>query len=138
MTGYLIDTNVVSELRKGQRADAGVRRWIADCDGDAMYLSVLTAGELRRGVERVRRRDAEGAMALQRWLANPLETYADRMLPVDLDVADTWGTLGVPDPLPVIDGLLAATARCHGLTVVTRDEEHFRLAGAAVVNPFDG
>ena len=138
MTGFLIDTNVLSELRKGARADRGVTGWFRSSNGDDMHLSVLTAGELQNGIERLRRRDAQSAVVLEAWLSEVVDTFEDRILPVDLDVARVWATLGVPDPVPVIDGLLAATARCHGLTMVTRNVTHFRTAGVDVINPFSG
>lgn len=138
MTGFLIDTNVLSEWRKGPRADRGVTGWFQSSNGDDMHLSVLTAGELENGIERLRRRDAQSAVVLEAWLSEVVDTFEDRILPVDLDVARVWATLGVPDPVPVIDGLLAATARCHGLTMVTRNVTHFRAAGVDVINPFSG
>ncbi len=103
-----------------------------------MHLSVLTAGELENGIERLRRRDAQSALVLQAWLSEVVDAFEDRILPVDLDVARGWATLGVPDPVPVIDGLLAATAQCHGLAVVTRNVTHFHAAGVDVLNPFSG
>jgi predicted nucleic acid-binding protein len=136
VTGYLIDTNVVSEWRKGPRADRGVTGWFRSSNGDDMHLSVLTAGEFQNGIERLRRRDAQSAVVLEAWLSEVVDTFEDRILPVDLDVTRVWATLGVPDPVPVIDGLLAATARCHGLTMVTRNVTHFRAAGVDVLNPF--
>jgi toxin FitB len=136
VTGFLIDMNVLSEGRKGPRADRGVTGWFRSSNGDDMHLSVLTAGELENGIERLRRRDAQSAVVLEAWLSEVVDTFEDRILPVDLDVARVWATLGAPDPVPVIDGLLAATARCHGLTMVTRDVTHFRAAGVDVLNPF--
>lgn len=136
MTGFLLDTNVVSDLRKGPRADRAVREWMREADGDAMYLSVLTIGELQMGIARIGRRDEAGAEALQRWLDGLLDKYQDRILPIDVEVAREWAALGVPDPIPVIDGLLSATALVHDLTVVTRNVRHFRAPGLAVVNPF--
>lgn len=136
MTRYLVDTNVLSEVRKGNRADPGVLEWVAAVDGDDLFLSVLTAGEVRAGIERLRRRDAIAADSLDRWLAQVLAIYEDRILPVDVEVAQAWGAAGAPDPVPVIDGLLAATAKLHGLTVVTRNTGHFTTAGMDVVNPF--
>lgn len=136
MTGFLIDTNVLSEWRKGPRADRGVTGWFRSSNGNDMHLSVLTAGELQNGIERLRRRDAQSAVVLDAWLSEVVDTFEDRILPVDLDVARVWATLGVPDPVPVIDGLLAATARCHGLTMVTRNVTDFRAAAIDVLNPF--
>jgi hypothetical protein len=136
VTGFLIDTNVLSEWRKGPRADRGVTGWFRSSNGDDMHLSVLTAGELQNVIERLRRRDAQSAVALEAWLSKVVDTFEDRILPVDLDVAGVWATLGVPDPVPVMDGLMAATARCHGLTMVTRNVTHFRAAGVDVLDPF--
>jgi len=134
---YLLDTNVVSELRKGARADPNVRAWFERVPDEELCLSVMVIGELRQGVERVRRRDPDGAVALERWLARIVERYADRVLPVDADVADLWGRLNVPDPLPAVDGLLAATALTHELSVVTRNTADVARTGAPVVNPFE-
>ena len=133
---YLVDTNVISELRKGDRADAGVRAWFAELSTAQIFLSVMTLGELRRGVELIRRRDAVTARSLARWLETLTGRYADRILPVSGEIADTWGRLNVPDPLSVIDGLLAATAIVHGLTLATRNIEDVRPSGVACVNPF--
>lgn len=133
---FLIDTNVVSEFRKGDRADGGVRRWIAAAPDEELFLSVLVIGELRKGVELVRRRDDKGAGVLDHWLRQVSTEYADRILPVTVDVAEAWGRLNVPDPLPVVDSLLAATARVHGLTMVTRNTAHIGRTGVPVVNPF--
>lgn len=133
---FLIDTNVVSELRKGDRADRGVRRWIAAAPDEQLFLSVLVIGELRKGVELVRRRDDKGAGALDHWLRQISAEYADRILPVTVDVAEAWGRLNVPHPLPVVDSLIAATARVHGLTMVTRNTADIGRTGVPVVNPF--
>jgi toxin FitB len=133
---YLLDTNVLSELRKGPRADPGVVRWLDSVDDSALFLSVLVLGEIRQGIERVRRRDKRSARALEQWLRSLVESYADRVLAVDATVAERWGELNVPDPLPVVDGLIAATARVHGLTVVTRNSDDFKRAGVEVLNPF--
>jgi predicted nucleic acid-binding protein len=134
---YLLDTNVVSEMRKGDRADAGVRTWVGSLGNDEVYLSVLVVGELRRGVENLGRRDPDGARVLGRWLNSIVERYGDRILPVDRAVADEWGRMNVPDPLPVIDGLLAATASVNGLTFATRNTGDIATSGVRVVNPFD-
>lgn len=133
---YLIDTNVVSELRKREKANRHVRHWFSAVRDEDLFLSVLTVGELRRGVERVRRRDSAAGNSLDRWLQTLTTSYDERILPVDRAVAEEWGRLNVPDPLPVIDGLLAATAVVHGLTVVTRNTLDFGRTGAACFNPF--
>lgn len=133
---WLLDTNVISEIRKGSRGDPGVRRWSAGRDDDA-YISVLTLGELRRGIELKRRRDPEAAGHLDAWLNVLTSTFTTRILPVDQRVAEQWRHLGVPDPVPAIDGLLAATAMVHGLTLVTRNVSDVAKTGVPVLNPFD-
>lgn len=134
---YLLDTNVLSELRKGPRADRGLQAWLSTVEEDDLYLSVLVLGELRRGIERVRHRDVVGARSLDAWQRQLRRRHADRILPVGREVAEAWGRLGVPDPIPVVDGLLAATALVHGLTVVTRNDGDFRPTGVPLLNPFD-
>jgi predicted nucleic acid-binding protein len=104
---------------------------------DAILLSVVTIGEIRRGIENVRRRDTLAARALERWLRRVLIDHSDRILAVDLLVAEQWGRLNVPDPLPVIDGLLAATAKVHGLTLATRNVKDVARSAANIVNPFE-
>ena len=134
---YLVDTNVISELRKRQRASPLVRSWIEERTPDELFLSVLTLGELRRGTERVARRDPASAIALRSWLDSTRTRFRDRIVDVDAAVADRWGRLGIPDPLPDIDGLLAATALVHGMTVVTRNVHHIAPTGAPCLNPFE-
>jgi len=95
-------------------------------------------GEIRRGVERIRRRDARSARVLEAWLRRLVAEHSDRILPIDDAVAEEWGRLNVPDPIPVIDGLMAATARVHGLTLATRNLKDIKRTGAACVNPFAG
>ena len=119
--GYLIDTNVLSELRKKERANPGVQKWFANVPGDSLYLSVLVVGEVRNGIERLRRRDPVAATNLEIWLANVETNMAGRILPVTTNIADRWGRLNVPDLLPVIDSLLAATALERDLILVTRN-----------------
>jgi toxin FitB len=133
---YLLDTNVISELRKGERADANVRAWFDGLDDEEIYLSVLSIGEIRRGIESVRRRDPDSAAALDSWLAHLDETHGDRILGVDRTVAEEWGRMNVPDPLPVVDGLLAATARVAGLTFVTRNVADVKSSGVELLDPF--
>jgi len=135
---YLLDTNVISELRKGERAEPSVSHWFDGLADQEIYLSVLTIGEIRRGVESVRRRDPGSATALESWLARVAETHRDRILPVDRAIAEEWGRMSVPDPLPVVDGLLAATAKVVGLTLVTRNVADVEATGVELLNPFDG
>ena len=136
MNGCLIDTNVLSELRKAKRCDAGVRQWFEETAAEELFISVLVLGEIRQGIERIRPRDPAQARALEKWLLWIAAEFHDRLLPVDAKVADQWGRLGLRQPVPVLDAFLAATARAHDLTIVSRDEEGFRHAGVTVINPF--
>ena len=135
--GYLLDTNVVSELRKGNRADVGVRAWFDEHSTDQLWLSVLVVGELRRGVELLRRRDKRAGKRLSDWLATITSEYGDRIIPITTNVCERWAMLNVPDPVPVIDGLLAATALERDLVLVTRNTVDVERTGVALVNPFD-
>lgn len=135
---YLLDTNVISELRKGERADANVTAWFADVAEEEIFLSVLTIGEIRRGIESVRHRDSDSAASLDRWLALLSEVHGDRILPIDRAITEEWGRMNVPDPLPVVDGLLAATAWVLGLTMVTRNVVDVAVTGIELLNPFAG
>lgn len=134
---FLLDTNVVSELRK-KHPNRGVRRWFDDVDSADLYLSVLVIGELRQGVERLRGRDHPTTAEVEHWLDEIVERFADRVLPVTADVAQRWGLLNATKAGPVIDCLLAATALVHDLTLVSRNERHLRPTGARVLNPFTG
>ncbi|MGE5281785.1 MAG: type II toxin-antitoxin system VapC family toxin [Chloroflexota bacterium] len=133
---YLLDTNVISELRKGKRANPSVASWFAGVADEEIFLSALTIGEIRRGVESVRRRDPDSAAILDSWLARLSEAHRDRIVPVDRRVAEEWGRMSVPDPLPVIDGLLAATASILGLTLVTRNVADVEGTGIELLDPF--
>lgn len=105
-------------------------------DGDDLFLSVLVVGEIRQGVERLRRRDPKQADVFDRWLRALRRDYGERVLPVTAAIAEEWGRLNVPDPLPVVDGLLAATARVHSLTLVTRNAAQVERTGVNLLNPF--
>ncbi|MBI4321205.1 MAG: type II toxin-antitoxin system VapC family toxin [Chloroflexi bacterium] len=133
---YLLDTNVLSEVRK-PNANSNVRAWLASVKGIDLYLSVLVVGEIRLGIERLRRRDPSQAGVYETWLATVHRDYADRILPVTIDIAEEWARMQVPNALPVIDGLVAATAKVHGLTLVTRNTAHFVQAGVRSFNPFE-
>ena len=134
---YLLDTNVVSELRKRERANRFVTAWFRKRKPQELYLSVLTLGELRRGAERVSRRDPRSAAVLRAWLDRTRTRFRNRIVNVDGAVADRWGRIGAADPLPDVDGLLAATALVHGMTVVTRNVRHIAPTGAPHLNPFE-
>ncbi len=134
--GYLIDTNVLSELQKGNRCHAGVQRWNAATDSKEIFLSVLVIGEIRQGIERLRRRDAIQSERLEHKLLAVETLMAGRILPITQAIAERWGYLNVPDPLPVIDGLLAATALVHDLTFVTRNVRDVERSGVRLLNPF--
>ncbi|HET7388412.1 MAG TPA: type II toxin-antitoxin system VapC family toxin [Nocardioidaceae bacterium] len=132
---YLLGTHVVSELRK-RRPDPGVRRWFDGVASADLYLSVLVVGELRQGVERLRRRDATAAAAIEDWLTRLESEYGDRIVPVTLRIAEMWGRLNAPDPLPAVDSLLAATALVHGWTLVSRNEADLETTGVPLLNPW--
>ncbi len=137
---YLIDTDVVSELRKGEKADAGVTGFFAElAKGEqSIYLSAITVGELRRGVEIIRhRKDAQQAERLESWLETLLIEYEDCILNFGREEAEVWGRLCVPHPENALDKQIAAIAFTHELTVVTRNAEHFSRMGLPVVNPFN-
>ncbi len=132
---FLLDTNVLSEART-PTGDLQVHDWIARTPGVDLYVSVLVIGEIRQGVERLRRRDPAQAAIFDAWLATLRQTYADRLLTVTTEIAEAWGRLNVPDPLPAIDGMLAATALVHGLTLVTRNTGDVARTGVRLFNPF--
>jgi toxin FitB len=133
---YLLDTTVLSETRK-REPTVGVAGWIAATPPERLHVSVLTLGEIEQGIARVRSRgDPQQASALERWLRDVETGFEDRVLPVTLAVAAAWGRQQYARPLPVIDALVAATARVHGMTVVTRNVKDFELAGVQVLNPF--
>lgn len=135
---WLLDTNVLSELRKRERCDAHVAEWFAGVADNEVYLSVLVIGEIRRGVESIRARDPRAATALDAWLERIVAQHGDRILPVDQRVAEEWGRMSAAGPLSTVDGLLAATAEVHGLTLVTRNVKDVRRTGVACKNPFVG
>jgi hypothetical protein len=132
-----LDTKILSELRKGARAHAGLRGWFETVNPEDIHLSVLVVGELRRGVELVRRRDTLQAAALERWLTNVTLDHAERILPVDGPVAEQWGRLVARRPCSVIDTLMAATALVHGLLLVTRNVKDVAWTGVSYLNPFE-
>ena len=133
---YLIDTNIICEVRKGARCDAKVSAWYASIADEDIFLSTLLLGEIRKGVELARPRDARKAAALERWLRGVEAAFEGRVLGIDNAVSDRWGRMSAIRPVPVIDGLLAATALTHNLTLVTRNDRDVVGLGATVLNPF--
>lgn len=133
---YLVDTNIISEVRKNARCDRGVAAWYASIDDNDLYLSVLVLGEIRKGIELARRRDPLKAAVLDAWLREVDAAFGDRILPIDRVVTDEWGHMCSRRTIPVIDGLLAATAKVHRMTLVTRNDADVANLGALVLNPF--
>jgi len=136
---YLIDTNVISEARKRDKANHGVIRFFdtAQVDGDTLYVSVITVGEIRRGIELMRHRgDARQARQLESWLELILKEFEDHILDFAHDEAQLWGRLRVPHPENAIDKQIAATALTHDLTLVTRNTDHFEGLDVRILNPF--
>ncbi len=136
VSGYLLDTNVASETRKGTRMNPGVRAWLESVDDADLFLSVLVVGEIRRGVEQARPIDPVKARALEAWLSGLERKYDDRLLPVTTGIAEQWGRLNALRPTSTVDGLLAATALVHDLTLVTRNVADVAHTGVKLFNPF--
>jgi len=134
---YLIDTNIISEVRKRERCDANVAAWYDSIDDASLYLSVLVLGEVRRGIERARPKEPARARALENWLAAVREAFDGRILPVDDAVAEEWGRMSAGRPVSTVDALLAATAKVHRMTLATRNTPDVAGLGARVVNPFE-
>ena len=132
---YLLDTDVVSEVRR-RRPDPGVQRWFDTVDARELVLSVLVVGEIEQGIERLRARDLVQARALTSWLDGLRSGFADRIVPITIDVALTWGRLNATRPVPVVDGLLAATAITYDWTLVSRNERDLTTTGVRLVNPW--
>jgi toxin FitB len=133
---YLLDTNVVSEARR-KNPDARVVAWLRGNDPNTLHLSVLTMGEILRGIETLARRDSAAARPLRAWFESLLANYAGRLIGIDVRVAEAWGRLSAARPLPVIDGLLAATALTYGMTLVTRNTRDVADTGVDTFNPWE-
>ena len=133
---YLLDTNIVSELRE-RDPDPRVLTWYEKARPTEIFLSVLTIGEIRLGIERLRGKDAAQARRLEQWLRGLHTAYSDHIIGVDTETAEEWGRINVPDPLPVIDGLLAASAKVRGWTLVTRNTSDVASSGVQMLNPFE-
>ena len=132
---FLLDTNVISEVRK-PAPNPNVRAWLDSVPAAELYLSVLVVGEIRQGIERLRRRDPAQAEPYELWLSALQLSFADRLIPITADVCEEWGRLNVPDPLPVVDGLMAATASRRNWTLVTRNVNDLARTGVRLLNPF--
>ena len=133
---WLLDTNVISEIRKGPHCDPNVAQWYECVEAADLYLSVLVLGELRKAIERLRPREPLRAETLSRWLDDVAAAFAARILPVGREIAECWGMMAAIRPVPVTDGLLAATAKVHGLVLVTRNTRDVAGLGAEVLDPF--
>ena len=140
MSGYLVDTNVLSEYNRPSGPDARVKRWLEATDRQAQYVSVITLAEIQKGIELLD--EGKRRAELSRWFRQDLESwFSGRILPIDRHVAEYWASLltrciRVGRPLPAIDSLIAATALAHGLTVVTRNVRDFEVSGVAHFNPW--
>ena len=135
---YVLDTNVVSELRKAKKAHQGVKMWSRTLPAASLYLSVVSILELEIGVLLIERRDRKQGSILRAWMdGHVLPTFAGRILAIDTAVAQRWATLHVPNPQSDRDALIAATALVHGMSVVTRNVTHFQPMGVTVVNPWE-
>ncbi|HYZ52463.1 MAG TPA: type II toxin-antitoxin system VapC family toxin [Streptosporangiaceae bacterium] len=134
---YLLDTNVISELRK-RTPNHAVTTWFDATPSSGLFLSCLTIGEIRCCIERLRRKDDAQALAIEHWLTGLRTIYRDRITAIDADITEVWGRLNVTQQLPVVDGLLAATALSRDWTLVTRNTADFAHCGVCLLNPWDG
>ena len=137
MVKYLLDTNIISEIRKGPRCHPNVAAWYSNIEEESLYLNVLVLGEIRKGIEGLRDRDAGKANELDLWLEQLQTSFQSQILPVDTAISQEWGRLSSLHTVPVIDGLLAATATAHRLVLVTRNTRDFADLGIQLLNPFE-
>lgn len=133
---FLLDTNVISEIRKRDRAHPNVARWVERTPVEEMGTSVIVLADIRRGIELKRQRDPQQARSLDQWFVQMRTRLGGRVLAIDEPIAEAWAQLGIPDPLPFTDGLLAATAKVHGLTLVTRNVADIATTGVLFLDPF--
>lgn len=134
---YLIDTNIISEVRKGPRCHPRVAAWYASLDDEDIYLGVLVLGEIRKAIERARPNNPSNARTLEEWLHTVINSFAERILPVDQSVADEWGRMSGKRATSTIGALLAATPKVHRMTLATRNVTDVADLVADVFNPFD-
>ena len=134
---FVLDTNIVSEACKGSRAYVGISRWFSSIAAEDLYLSVLVAGEIRQSIEGLRRRDQIQTDHLGVWISGLRRRYADRILPMDLEIAEEWGCTNAPDHISSRDGLMAATSKVRNITLVTRNTADVARTGVHLLNLFD-
>jgi predicted nucleic acid-binding protein len=134
---YLLDTNVLSEVRKGSNTHPAVRKWWSETDFLEIHVSVMVLGEIRQGVERLRGKNPQKAQEIEGWLQSMTNTLGARLLVVNHKIADVWGRMGVKRTLPLVDSILAATAVAHELTLVTRNTKDIQDTGVSYLNPFE-
>jgi predicted nucleic acid-binding protein len=134
---FLLSTNVLSEIRKGKNCDVKVRQWWDSTVASDFYLSVIVAGEIYRGIEKLMMTNPAMARKFQNWLVSVVQEFEGRTLAIDLKTAEIWGRLRSKRTLPPADGLLAATALAHDLTLVTRNTKDIRGTGVRYLNPFE-
>ena len=137
MVKYLLDTNIISEIRKGPRCHPNVAAWYSNLEEESLYLSVLVLGEIRKGIEGLRGRDAWKANELDLWLEQLQTSFQSQILPVDIAISQEWGRFSSLHTVPIVDGLLAATATAHGLVLVTQNTRDFAGLGIQLINPFE-
>ncbi|CAN5750060.1 type II toxin-antitoxin system VapC family toxin [soil metagenome] len=133
---YLLDTNVISEVRK-PKGNASVKTWISSVDSEELHLSVLVIGEIRRGIELLQRTDRTQADTYEIWLRTLTSNYDGRILPITQRIASEWGRINVPDYAPIVDGLMATTAKVHNMTFVSRNIADVERSGVRLLNPFE-
>ncbi len=133
---YLLDTNVISEIRRPD-GDSRVKAWLRSVPAELLFLSAHVPGELRQGIERLRPRDPAQARILERWFDEVRDQFSDRIIAIDINIAEEWGRLRAGDPLPVRDALMAATARVHDMVFVTRNVADVARTGVRLLNPWD-
>jgi hypothetical protein len=135
---YLLDTNIVSEIRKGERCDPSVAAWVQrELMPHGAAISVITIGKIRKGIDLISQRDPPQAVALESWLSGLYQNFRDRILPVTDAIAEEWGRLNALRPLPAVDSLLGATANVHGLIFATRNVVDLQGVDLQTVNPFE-
>lgn len=134
---YLLDTNIISEIRKGPDCHPSVRAWFTSISDDEIFISAIALGEIRRGIEKIRAKSRQKAESLEAWLSEIFDRYEDNILPVDHRVADTWGRMTSQRTVATLDGLMAATAKAYELTFVTRNISDVADLDVALLNPFE-